>query len=218
MATPRRITNSFARSERLLEGYRAVGLSLLEYEQTTSGLGYIYALSQHNPQGPLPLDIKSFFSRSIHQFEAGVSFVPVEFLSAYLEDLMDLSIKEEDLFIQTKRKISSSIWVALIGLSFSLGAGLYIASLGASLIFSFALTMILSMPFALILHLSPRGQLSRRIRFAKLIQNEISRRRGDTGPFVATPLGGVVGGKIFGKATIGSARNMLLSRQCNWLH
>jgi len=141
-------------------------------------------------------------------FEQGVVFVPVEYLESFLEDLLDLDVSEEDLFIIGKKKLYASGWISLLGLAGSLATGLYTVSLGASLLFSFALTVFIALPFGILWHYAPRDRLSRRIRFARLLQSEVSRRRGDTGPFVSTPLRAVTD-KFFGKATVGSARSIL---------
>lgn len=199
----------FSRSQKFIDCYRMIGGALLDYERAHSGLGSVLTLSHFSTPFPVPLDLGSFFKKSKSSFESGVAFVPVEFLEAYLEDVLDLKSKDEDLYIVTARKFPWSAWVAILGLAFSISVGLYAVSLGYSLIASFALTAMLALPFGILWHFSPRDKISRRMLFAKLLQNEISRRRGDTGPFVATPLRSISGGRLFTKPTMGSARNLI---------
>lgn len=193
--------SNFVRSNRLVECYRMIGAALAEYENNHSGFGTVLDLSHYRTPFPIPLDIKSFFQKSLLTFEQGVSFVPVEYLVAYLEDLLDLEVTEERLCIPRQKKFSGTIWIVVLGLCFSIASGLYVVQLGGSLLFSFALTVLLALPFGLLWHLMPRDGLSRRIKFAKLVQNEITRRKGG-GTFITTPLQPGAVGKIFGKAPV----------------
>jgi len=148
--TDRKIDSSnFTRSERLIECYAMVGCSLLEYEKSQSGLGSVLDLSHASTPFPIPIDIKTFFKRSLRNFEQGVSFVPIEILVAYLEDLLDLEVSDETLHIAIPKSKFNSIWISLIGLVCSIIAGLYLVSLGAPLIFSFGVTVLLAFPFGL---------------------------------------------------------------------
>jgi len=186
-----------------------IGIALLEYERSQAGFGSVLSLSHKSTPFPIPVDIGLFFKKARTSFEQGVSFVAVEFLEAYLEDILDLQVDEEDLYIAAPRRFSWPLLVSVLGLCFSLAAGLYAVSFGVSLAVSFAFTVVLAFPFGILWHFSPRDGLSRRLLFAKLLQNEISRRRGDTGPYAATPLRAAVSGRLFGRATISSARSSM---------
>jgi hypothetical protein len=107
-----------------------------------------------------------------------VAFVPVEVLEAYLEDLLDRETVEERLFIAHRRSGRRFTAVMLAGFAGALAVGLYVASSGASLLHSFALTVVMSLPFAFFLQLYPYGGVVRRLGFAKVLSQEVSRRRG----------------------------------------
>lgn len=114
----------------------------------------------------------------IGSFREGVAFVPVEVLESYLEDLLDLGVKEETLYIHRESHWFRSWQILVLGLMVALGAGLYAASIGASLLVSFGLTALLSVPFGFFFHLTPKIGLIRRMSFAQVLSAEISRRRG----------------------------------------
>lgn len=143
--------------------YRTIGAELICYEQQ-------YYQQWRGYSRP------SF--EALRAFREGVVFVPVEILESYLEDLLELDISEERLFIYRERSSLPVLAIALLGLFGSLAAGLFAAYVGASLILSFALTAIIALPFGVLLHFAPRDSLTRRMMFAKVVSHEISRRRG----------------------------------------
>lgn len=152
----------YARSARLVADYRAIGTELLSYESGTRSYGY-----------------QSF--SAFTGFREGLAFIQVEVLESYLEDLLDLEISEDALFIRISGfRVRSAHW-ALVGLLGALTIGLYAASRGASLPLSFGLTVALALPFAVLWHFAPRDGLARRVGFAQLLSHEISRRRGGDG-------------------------------------
>jgi hypothetical protein len=107
-----------------------------------------------------------------------VAFISVETLEAYLEDLLDLEVCEENLFIFREERLVRSSLIALGGMLFALCIGLYAASSGASLFLAFGLTVCLALPFAVLWHFAPREGVMRRLGFAQTVSHEISRRRG----------------------------------------
>lgn len=140
----------FGGCNRLLSHYQTVGIELLRIE-SRGGIG---------------------------SFREGVAFVPVEVLESYLEDLLDLGVKEETLFISRDFQWFRSRHVLAAGLFAALGTGLYAASTGASLPVSFCLSALLSIPCAILFHGAPKIGLVRRMSFAQILSGEISRRRG----------------------------------------
>lgn len=200
--------SGFVRSQKFIDSYRMIGGALLDYERAYSGFNSVLELSHFSTPFPIPLDLGSFFKKSRYSFEAGVSFVPVEILESYLEDLLDLQARDEDLYIARARKFSWSAPTALVGIGLAMATGLFAATKGFSLMSSFAVTTILALPFGILWHFSPRDFISRRLRFAKLLQNEVNRRRGG-GPYVTTPLRSLAGGRMMTKPSAGPARNML---------
>jgi len=142
--------------------YQTVGQQLVRFECNAGGYGY----------GSL---------NAFQEFREGVAFIPVEVLESYLEDLLDLEVSLDHLALRDGRfRLRWTYGMStLLGLTASLVAGLYIASIGASLLFSLALSMSLAFPFAVLWHFTPRDGAPRRMALAQVISHEISRRRGD---------------------------------------
>lgn len=115
---------------------------------------------------------------SIGSLREGVAFVPVEVLESYLEDLLDLGVREETLFIQREQHWLRSWQVQASGIGLALCAGLYAASTGASVPAALGIVVALGLPFSLLLFLGPKMGLMRRMSFAQTLSGEISRRRG----------------------------------------
>jgi len=160
----------YGRSAKLVGDYRTIGTELLRYEAGTRSYGY-----------------QSF--SAFTGFREGVSFIGVEVLESYLEDLLDLDISDDALFIRLKGfRVRSTHW-ALVGLIGAVTVGLYAASSGASLPLSLGLTVALAFPFAIVWHFAPRDGLTRRVGFAQILSHEIARRRGgeDGRPKTLTP-------------------------------
>ena len=118
---------------------------------------------------------------SVATFREGVVDVPTEVLESYLEDLLDLGVKEDFLHIFRDRHWFHSLKVLALGIIGAVVGGLYSVSVGASVLSSFSLILILGLPFASILYFAPKIGLVRRMRFAKVVSAEISRRRGKDG-------------------------------------
>ena len=169
MSTPVRKTNGkivrhpFGGCEVLRAHYACVGSALLKYEKTSQ--------------------VEE--AEAAKELRVGISFVPVEVLESYLDDLLDSDVTEERLSIARRNVSLKNYSIALIGLCLAVAAGLSLASTGASLLFSFSITLLLGLPFAVIWHYSPRCRLKRRMNFAQLLSVEIGRRRGinKNGPF-----------------------------------
>lgn len=160
----------FGGCNRLLEQYRVIGAELLKYEDSRRLQDY---------GAP---------DQAFYALRVAVSFVPVEVLESFLEDLLDLDISDDVLFIRRKAFSLAAFfsYVPLVGLLLSVGAGLYAAYLGGSMLLSFALTILLALPFAAMWYLSPSG-MARRMLFAQVISREIGRRRGNDKDL--TPIG-----------------------------
>lgn len=115
---------------------------------------------------------------SIGSLREGVAFIPVEVLESYLEDLLDLGVKEETLYIKRDQYWLRSWQVLASGVGLALCSGLYAASAGSSIPTSFGVILMLGLPFGLIFYFSPKAGLMRRMYFAQVLSAEISRRRG----------------------------------------
>lgn len=135
---------------RLLGQYRAIGSALLRVE----------------------------FRRSVHIFRESVAAIPSEVLESYLDDLLDVSVREETLFIRRSLGWLRAILAPGVGFVVALGTGLYAAAGGASFSVALSLTVCAALPFALMLQYFPKYGLMRRMGFAQIVSSEISRRRG----------------------------------------
>lgn len=159
---------SFGGCSKLREQYRLVGQAFLEFERQCSVLSSVFPLSPVVRGRPHP-------GRG---FQTGVAFVAVEVLESYLEDLLDLDVSDEALSIPRQRRVLNSSMTSLLGLAGSFALGVYAASAGASLFVTFALTLSVALPFALLWHFTPSEGLARRMAFAQILSQEIARRRG----------------------------------------
>jgi len=166
----------FGGCNRLLQQYQQIGKALLTYEQVLCG-----ALI------PAP--------RLVKEFSAGVSFVPVEVLESYLDDLLDLNVCDESLFIKvrTAKRAMVLMATALVGLSgaFFVWQGELTAALLPALLVTTFLAGIGSAMYFL-----PRTKVIRRFSFATVLSREIASRRGidkaDMGSFAGRLLIGDV--------------------------
>ena len=152
-------SHPFGGCNRLLNDYRTLGRELLCYERGNRLYGY-----------------RSFTAFSA--FREGVAFVPVEVLESYLEDLLDLDIGEDRLFIQREGRSLRMPAICLFGLAAALAVGLGAAKTGASEMISLAIAVLLAVPFALLWHFYPKTAVTRRVLFARVLSQEIARRRG----------------------------------------
>lgn len=154
----------FGGCNKLMSQYNCIGTELLKYETSVRRYGY------------------GSFSSFTH-FREGVSFVPVEVLESYLEDLLDLDVGEDKLFIARRTQGIRWMLISALGLCAAIGVGLASASKGASLVSSFGLTICLALPFGILWQLAPRDGVARRMGFAQVVSHEVARRRGtDKGP------------------------------------
>lgn len=149
----------FGGCNKLLEQYRMIGRGLLAYEQ-----GACAAL------------IPS--TRSLKDFSAAVAFVPVEVLETYLDDVLDLGVSDESLFIKKSkpcwrgRLFLSVLGAALAGALFVWHGDLTAALMPALLAVTFLAGI------ASTLYFLPRTKAIRRFSFATVVSREIGQRRG----------------------------------------
>jgi|GEM_PF-854987 len=165
----------FGGCNRLLEQYRMIGRGLLSYE---SGACAPLIPSQ----------------RSLRNFSAAVAFVPVEVLETYLDDLLDLGVSDESLFIKKPktcwggRAILTVLGLALCGAASVWFGNLTTAFMPALLAITFLAGI------ASTLYFLPRTKAIRRFSFATVVSREIGHRRGqdksDVGNFASRLLMG----------------------------
>lgn len=149
----------FAGSEKLRSHYKSIGDSLLQLEERT------------RPGDFLSADV-------CFDFRQSVAFVPVEVLESYLEDLLNLEVDQERLFIMiAHRGTWNRAFKAVVALS--------VACLSAGMLF--LLTDLLpgvqvmaatAVFCGVIWYLFPPHGEVRRMRFAQIVSREVARRRG----------------------------------------
>jgi hypothetical protein len=137
----------------LLGQYKTIGTALVAYEDASG-------------------------REATETLRTSLAFVPLEVLESYLEDLLNLEISLDKLFIRSGNGGRRSICIALLGMVVATGFGLFAASSGASLFLSFTLTVCLAFPFAVLWHFAPREGVTRRVRLAQLLSRIVSGRRG----------------------------------------
>lgn len=146
----------FAGCNRLMSQYRTIGTALLCYEESYS--------SRFMPNGGGRRD-----------FSISVSFVPVEVLEAYLDDLLDVSVTDESLFIRRTTSVVRRIVGAAVAAVLAIGlVGTWTHSpVVPAMVLTLCGIGFLCTAFAL-----PRMKVVRRFSFATLVSREIAGRRG----------------------------------------
>ena len=152
----------FGGCRNLLAQYKVTGRALLKIESHPAAC----SLSSRLLQG---------------EFRENVAFVPLEVLESYLEDLLDLTISDEQLFIAKERSFK--------GGSLLLGVLTLVLFGVASFFLARKLLLLLGVLYGLSLLVlgywngSRKGPV-RRVFFARILSREVSRRRGESdGPF-----------------------------------
>jgi hypothetical protein len=154
-----RLLSPFGGCNRLLEQYQQTGRALLDYEQRICGA--LIPGQRHN-----------------REFGQSVSFVPVEVLESYLDDLLDVGVSDESLFIKKLQPAKRALALSAVGLAaFATSAvevmnGATVASLTALILVTFLAGL------GAALYFIPRMKVLRRFSFATVVSGEIARRRG----------------------------------------
>jgi hypothetical protein len=149
----------FGGCTKLLSHYRQTGAALLAYERVVCG-------------SPIPAH------RHVRDFGHAVAFVPVEALESYLDDLLDLGVHDDSLFIKKSQPAKRALF--LVGLCLATLSYLVFATMtGAA---SAALPLLIVVTFCAgigsALYFLPRTKVLRRFSFATVLSREIARRRG----------------------------------------
>jgi hypothetical protein len=112
------------------------------------------------------------------EFSHGVAFVPVEVLESYLDDLLDLGVSDESLFIKKPRPAKRALALLLLclatfgGVLYSMAVGPFEVPMPALLIVTFLAGIGSAFYFV------PRTKVLRRFGFATIVSQEIAARRG----------------------------------------
>ena len=153
------LLSPFGGCNRLLEHYQQTGRALLGYERRICGA--LIPGQRHN-----------------REFGQSVAFVPVEVLESYLDDLLDVGVSDESLFIKKLQPAKRALALSAVGLAaFAVSAvevmnGATIASLTALILVTFLAGL------GAALYFIPRMKVLRRFSFATVVSGEIARRRG----------------------------------------
>jgi hypothetical protein len=151
--------NPFGGCTKLLSHYRQTGAALLAYERVVCG-------------SPIPAH------RHISDFGQAVAFVPVEALESYLDDLLDLAVHDDSLFIRKSQPAKRALFLVALCCA-TLSYLVFVTATGAA---SAALPLLIVVAFCAgigsALYFLPRTKVLRRFSFATVISREIARRRG----------------------------------------
>lgn len=149
----------FGGCSRLLSHYKQVGSALISYERVVCG-------------SLLP------GQRYVREFGHAVAFVPVEVLESYLDDLLDLGVNDDSLFISKTRPAKRALFLLVLCLVTIVYLG-YLAITGDSNAAWPLITVVaFSAGIGSALYFLPRTKALRRFSFATVMSREIARRRG----------------------------------------
>jgi hypothetical protein len=149
----------FAGCTRLLEQYRQTGEALLTYERRV--FGNLVPKNKH-----------------LVEFGQSVSFVPVEVLESYLDDLLDLEVSDDSLFIKKPRPAKPAIFLlftCIIALLYPLLAG---PSAITGIFLPALVVVFFCAGLGSALYFVPRTKVIRRFSFATVVSRQIAARRG----------------------------------------
>lgn len=149
----------FGGCHNLLNHYRTIGTELLRTENQK--------IRTRQGEGSM-----------LREFREATVFVPVEVLESFLDDLLDLDIPDRKLFIQVKGSRVMLNTIGILGTIASLVIAGYLAFDGLSSLTVLFTSAVIAIPCLLVWQFSPRGYLARRLKFARILSQEISRRHG----------------------------------------
>ena len=151
----------YSKSGNITETYKLIGKILLELEPYAGLYGYI-------------------LKRSPSTLKSNLAFVSDEVFRSYLEDLIDFTISDESLYIYRRYFFRTYNLVAILGLLVAMVFGLKLAYSGASFLLAMLAVLSIAVPSGIIWHLAPKIMPNRRLFFARLLNQEINRRNGDS--------------------------------------
>ena len=155
-------SSEFSGCRSLIDQYRYIGSSLIKNEFRSS-------------ERPTRMLIPTRDSEE--EFAAILATVPVEVLESYLDDLLDLNVTDDSLFIA---QVESHWRGSMVGFFLALIAGvsLYVPVDSSSVFIPLCLGIFFVSGLLVALNVFPRSRVMRRFSFATLISRVISRRRG----------------------------------------
>ncbi len=153
------MAHNLSAKDALCNDYRTIAGALLKLEKF-SGLQVYFSKENSSPL----------------QYE--VAFVHTEVLESYLDDLLDFTISDQSLFILKKQTLRIFNLLALLGLLIATVVGFKMAEHGFSFYAALIAVLMIALPSGAFLHLAPKFLPNRRLFFAKILSQEISRRKG----------------------------------------
>jgi hypothetical protein len=114
----------------------------------------------------------------MRDFRTSVSFVPVEVLESYLDDLLDLGVSDDSLFIRRPRTSRRALALLML----SAVTALYLVVTAEITPSAVSLPVVVTVAFLAglgsALYFLPRSKVVRRFSFATVVSREIASRRG----------------------------------------
>jgi hypothetical protein len=118
---------------------------------------------------------------ALKDLREGLAFVSTEYLSSYLDDLLDPDVADGSLFIEAGRSNLSSKIVAILGVVLSISCGLGFAVWGIGFSFALIVTILFSAPFVCFLFQAFQSKIARRLALARALSAVINQRGRSTG-------------------------------------
>jgi len=141
--------------------YKTIGNALLSYEQVAA------------------FSIFSNFidARAFESFRASVALLPNAILESYLDDMLGEKILDEQLYIKNSYLNKNKVFevLSLFGVFGSVAVGTQLSFGGMDPWWSLCVSLGLGSPCAMFFYAAS----NRRLRFARVVSFELSRRRGD---------------------------------------
>ena len=183
----------FAGCTRLLMHYQQTGSALMSYERRNSHWLFNSFIPPRECEG---------------EFSVAVSFVPVEVLESYLDDLLDLNVTDASLFIVRPRHTRLALILSTIG---AIGASLsmtYSSADPTTLLIPALMGVLFLVGIVAGLYLLPRTKVFRRFTFATLLSHEISKRRGNDKPWTGGVGSRLILGEMLGRRELVARSSM----------
>ena len=118
------------------------------------------------------------FRENPRSLQVDLAVISNEALEAYLEDLLDFTIRDVQLFIYRKNVNRIYVLFALAGITLAIALGFRLALSGNSFWEACYIVVLFTLPSIVLWQLAPKSAPNRRLFFAKLISQELDRRNG----------------------------------------
>jgi hypothetical protein len=154
---------TFGGCKQTVDYYRMVGAALLRYEQRAGELFVPSFVPSQKLQA---------------EFSTDVAFVRVEVLESFLDDLLDLKTSDESLFVRRSRPSWRAFALLAVLCGGLIGSWAFAPVDGLGLLLPASLFGVFVAGAASVFYFVPRARVFRRFVLAKVLSQEIARRRG----------------------------------------